>query len=192
MLPHRLPLSWPACLVAACLALAAPAWAEKPDHAGGKHQDKAEKREAKEDRKAAKREDKEDRKAAKREDKLDRKAEQRDDRYDGRRDGPRVGGYFDDRHRDAVRHHYTSYQGKRCPPGLAKKNNGCMPPGHARRWEVGQRLPANITIYQVPQPILVTLPLPPPRHRYVRVDGDILLIAIGTMLVIDGVNGLMN
>ncbi len=35
------------------------------------------------------------------------------------------------------------YYGSNCPPGLAKKNNGCMPPGQAKkaRWTVGQRLP---------------------------------------------------
>lgn len=32
--------------------------------------------------------------------------------------------------------------GTSCPRGLAKKNNGCLPPGHAKaRWAVGQRLP---------------------------------------------------
>lgn len=26
-----------------------------------------------------------------------------------------------------------------CPPGLAKKNNGCLPPGQARKLAIGQR-----------------------------------------------------
>ena len=26
-----------------------------------------------------------------------------------------------------------------CPPGLAKKHNGCMPPGQAKKLRVGQR-----------------------------------------------------
>ena len=31
-----------------------------------------------------------------------------------------------------------------CPPGLAKKNNGCMPPGQARKlYSIGQRYPVN-------------------------------------------------
>lgn len=34
------------------------------------------------------------------------------------------------------------YYGANCPPGLAKKNNGCLPPGQAKAsWSVGQRLP---------------------------------------------------
>lgn len=31
-----------------------------------------------------------------------------------------------------------------CPPGLAKKNNGCMPPGQAKKlYNVGQRFPTS-------------------------------------------------
>ena len=36
------------------------------------------------------------------------------------------------------------FYGAKCPPGLAKKNNGCLPPGHAKsRWSVGQTLPTS-------------------------------------------------
>ena len=31
-----------------------------------------------------------------------------------------------------------------CPPGLAKKNNGCRPPGQAKKlYNIGQRFPSN-------------------------------------------------
>src|SRR4051812_16193401 len=55
-------------------------------------------------------------------------------RNDERRDA-RVGGYFVDRDRVVVREYYEhEYNGRRnCPPGLAKKNNGCMPPGQAKK-----------------------------------------------------------
>ncbi len=38
-------------------------------------------------------------------------------------------------------------KGKRhgCPPGLAKKHNGCLPPGQA--WKIGQRAPWNSDRY---------------------------------------------
>ncbi len=38
-------------------------------------------------------------------------------------------------------------KGKRhgCPPGLAKKHNGCLPPGQA--WRIGQRAPWNSDRY---------------------------------------------
>lgn len=29
--------------------------------------------------------------------------------------------------------------GNGCPPGLARKNNGCLPPGQARKLRIGQR-----------------------------------------------------
>ena len=32
-----------------------------------------------------------------------------------------------------------------CPPGLAKKHNGCLPPGQA--WRIGQRSPWNTNRY---------------------------------------------
>src|SRR5690348_15780612 len=34
-----------------------------------------------------------------------------------------------------------------CPPGLAKKNNGCMPPGQAKKWAIGQPLPVGVAYY---------------------------------------------
>ena len=35
-----------------------------------------------------------------------------------------------------------------CPPGLAKKNNGCLPPGQAKkRFAMGQRLPQGYNGY---------------------------------------------
>lgn len=101
----------------------------------------------------------------------------------------RVGGYFDARDRVAVRGYYVE-QGRagHCPPGLAKKHNGCMPPGQARAYFVGQPLPAQVVYYPVPQPVLVQLPPPPPQHKYVRVAGDILLIAVGTSMVVDAIS----
>ena len=55
----------------------------------------------------------------------------------GRRD--RFSGHFDSHHRTLVRNYYNAqYRAGRCPPGLAKKNNGCMPPGPARHWAVVQ------------------------------------------------------
>jgi len=37
-----------------------------------------------------------------------------------------------------------------CPPGLAKKNNGCLPPGQAKKRNVGDRLPSFLSRYNVP------------------------------------------
>ena len=38
-------------------------------------------------------------------------------------------------------HGHVGYGTGGCPPGLAKKNNDCRPPGQAKKYNVGQRLP---------------------------------------------------
>ena len=104
----------------------------------------------------------------------------------------KLGAYFVDQQRAAARDHYArQYSAKRCPPGLAKKNNGCMPPGQAKKWAVGQALPRDLVYYPVPQTVVVRLGVPPAGHRYVRVANDILLIAIGTRIVVDAIEDLM-
>ena len=76
-----------------------------------------------------------------------------------------------------------------CPPGLAKKNNGCQPPGQARQWAVGQRLPAGLG-YPLPPDLLRRLS-PPAGYTYMRVGTDILMIATGTGMVVSGLADLL-
>src|SRR5215469_15652792 len=41
--------------------------------------------------------------------------------------------------RSAIQDYYaTPITGPDCPPGLAKKNNGCMPPGQAKQYAIGK------------------------------------------------------
>lgn len=153
-----------ALVVAAALALGAgPALADKPSWAGnGKGKDKSEK-----SHKA----------------KTNKKGDE----------GPRArGAYFGDHDRDAVRHYYGDQfrKGKGCPPGLAKKNNGCMPPGQAKKWGYGKPLPKDVVWHELPRELVIKLPTPPLDHRYVRVASDILLIAIGTNMVVDAITDL--
>ncbi len=61
--------------------------------------------------------------------------DRRFERYDDRR-------YGDGRYAE---------RGRGCPPGLAKKNNGCLPPGQARKLGVGDRIPAHLDEYNLPQ-----------------------------------------
>lgn len=98
---------------------------------------------------------------------------------------------FGDDQRTVVRNYYSEqYRVGRCPPGLAKKNNGCLPPGQARKWAVGRPLPSNVVYYSMPPSVVEQLGSPPPGHRYVRVASDVLLIAIGTRLVVDAIQDL--
>lgn len=88
-----------------------------------------------------------------------------------------------------VVHDYYGEEFRRgkCPPGLAKKNNGCMPPGQAKKWRMGRPLPHDLVYYPVPQPLVVRVGQPPAGHKYVRVAADILLITIGTAIVVDAI-----
>lgn len=67
-----------------------------------------------------------------------------------------------------------------CPPGLAKKGNGCLPPGQAKkRWEVGRALPPDLVPLPLPPDLLRRLAPPRPGHQYGWVDGDVLLFSGG-------------
>lgn len=99
--------------------------------------------------------------------------------------------HFSDRHRGVIRDYYVGqFQAGRCPPGLAKKRNGCMPPGQAKKWHIGRPLPRDVVFYNLPPALVVELGPPPAGYRYVRVAADILLIAIGTGMVIDAIQDL--
>ena len=104
----------------------------------------------------------------------------------------RVGGFFEERDRQLARAYYGERYGhaKGCPPGLAKKNNGCLPPGQAKKYRLGEPLPAGVVLYPVPQRVMVQLPPAPAGHKYVRVAADILLIAVGTSMVVDAITDL--
>ena len=101
------------------------------------------------------------------------------------------GDFFNDQHRGAVHEYYgAAFSSGRCPPGLAKKNNGCMPPGQAKKWRMGRPLPREVVHYQVPQDLIVRLGPPPPGHRYVRVGGDILLMTTTNAIIVDAIQNL--
>jgi Ni/Co efflux regulator RcnB len=102
------------------------------------------------------------------------------------------GKHFDDHKRVVVREYYqVEYEGKgKCPPGLAKKHNGCMPPGQAKKWQMGRPLPREVVYYPVPPELEVRIGLPPAGYKYVRVASDILMIAVGTGVVADAIQDL--
>lgn len=105
--------------------------------------------------------------------------------------GTSVSVHFNDDQRTVLREYFEGQsRAGRCPPGLAKKNNGCLPPGQAKKWAVGQRLPRDVIFYNLPSRVTVRLGTPPAGHRYVRVAADILLIAIGTGMVVDAIEDL--
>jgi Ni/Co efflux regulator RcnB len=96
-------------------------------------------------------------------------------------------------HRHFNDHHYTvintyfveHFRAGDCPPGLARKGNGCLPPGQAKKWHYGHPLPPQVVYYDLPPAVLVHLGPPPIGHKFVRVAQDILMIAVGTGMVVD-------
>jgi len=116
----------------------------------------------------------------------------RDDRGGKGKHKEKRGKHFDENHRVAVREYYDHEfeGGKRCPPGLAKKHNGCMPPGQAKKWEMGRPLPSDVVYYPVPHDLEVRIGIPPAGYKYVRVASDILMIGVGTGIVADAIQDL--
>lgn len=156
-----------ALLIAGLFAASTPAFAEKPDRAGG----------GKNDNKHEYRDDQ-------------GKRDKREDRYDDRRNGGQY-RFSDDSRRVLIDYYGGQARAGHCPPGLKKKHNGCLPPGQAKKWRVGYALPADLRYYPLAPEVLVRLPPPPPHHRYVQVAGDILMIAIGTSMVVDAVEDIL-
>jgi hypothetical protein len=96
--------------------------------------------------------------------------------------------------RDAARGWYAAKYGRgNCPPGLAKKGNGCLPPGQAKkRYAIGQPLGPGIVYAPLPPDLSVRIGPPPAGHLYVSLDGDVLKLAVGTLLVVDAIDGLID
>jgi len=106
--------------------------------------------------------------------------------YERNAHDPRQSGHFSEQKQMFIHEYYSGqFRKGHCPPGLAKKGNRCIPYGHAKKWSKGHRLPREVIFYDLPPTILVQLGPPPPRHRFVRVAQDILLIAVGTGMVVD-------
>jgi hypothetical protein len=95
--------------------------------------------------------------------------------------------------REAASSYFVKAHGRgNCPPGLAKKQNGCLPPGQAKkRYVVGHPLPQGIVIGALPVELSVRIGPAPHGYRYGIVDGDVVELAVGTMLVVDAIEGLV-
>ena len=113
---------------------------------------------------------------------------------DKKQTGAEVAVVFTPDTRDAFRLYFVETHGRgKCPPGLAKKHNGCLPPGHAnKRYAVGHPLPPAVVIEEVPAELSIRIGPPPHGYRYGIVDGDIVKLAVGTALVVDAIQGLVN
>jgi hypothetical protein len=81
------------------------------------------------------------------------------------------GVYFGDKQRAAVRKYYESHPASGAPA----------------HWEIGQPVPSGVPLAPVPPGLLGSLPAQPPGHRYVQLGGEVVLIATGSKMVVDGI-----
>lgn len=89
--------------------------------------------------------------------------------------------------RAIIQRYMAQHYRPNCPPGLAKKNNGCLPPGQAKKlYRLGQPLPGAVNLGNLPQSLLNQLSVPP-GHRYGMVDRDVVLISEATRSVVDAI-----
>ncbi|MGR9108208.1 MAG: hypothetical protein ACU843_14910 [Gammaproteobacteria bacterium] len=157
-------------LITTAMVSAGSATADKPNHAGKGKQDKGHQNEQRYDRD-------------------DRQQHDRNRSYPDQDSSNYTGGrFFFDLHRTIVRDYYVNeFRSGHCPPGLAKKQNGCLPPGRAKKWVIGRPLPQDVIFYDLPSAIVLNIGSPPRGYRFVRVASDILMIAVGTGLVMDAI-----
>jgi hypothetical protein len=121
----------------------------------------------------------------------DKRKDKHEDKHERGEEARVVGFNADQRGRVQVFFVETHGRGK-CPPGLAKKNNGCLPPGQAtKRYVVGHPLPPTIRWEPVPREVEVRIGPAPTGYQYGIVDGDLVKLAIGTLLVVDAIDGLV-
>jgi len=101
---------------------------------------------------------------------------------------------FADRDRDVVRSYWVETYGRgNCPPGLAKKNRLCLPPGQfKKRYVVGRPLPRTVVVRPLPSVLVTRLGPVPSGYEYAMVDGDIVKLAVGTRLVADAIEAIID
>jgi Ni/Co efflux regulator RcnB len=162
----------------ALLIASGSAYAEKPEKGNGnqgKNKEQSEQRGQKENRKGG--------------------GNEKGNRVDGGRDsgqgGVSVSFNFGGAETRIVRDYYGGQVAKgKCPPGLAKKGNGCQPPGQTKQWQKGRALGSDVRYYDIPNELRIRLPAPPLNHKYVQLGTDLLLIAVGTAIVVDAIDGI--
>ncbi len=57
---------------------------------------------------------------------------------------------------------------------------------------MGQRLSRDVVYVEAPAELVVKLSPPPSGHKYVMVDGDLVKLSIGTLIVVDAIDGLIH
>lgn len=87
---------------------------------------------------------------------------------------PGPGAYFSSRDQALVRWYYDTH-----PVSVS---------GQVAKWKIGDPIPAGAALTGVPDALRAALPVLPPGHQYVQLDGDVVLVAVQSRRVVDGVS----
>jgi len=90
---------------------------------------------------------------------------------------------------------HVGYGTGSCPPGLAKKNNGCLPPGQAKKlYNIGQRWPMGYgqawNYNQIPYDMRTRYGFDP-RSNYYYGDGYVYRVDPATMMISQVVSAIL-
>jgi hypothetical protein len=98
---------------------------------------------------------------------------------------------FTSRERDLFKSWAIAEYGRgKCPPGLAKKEDGCLPRGAPRkRYMVGLALPPSTVIAPVPLDLTGRVGTPAVGYRYGMIDGDLVKLDLARGIVLDAIDG---
>ena len=82
------------------------------------------------------------------------------------------GAYFSSRHQAMVRKYYETKPVS----------------GRPGRWKIGEPVPPKTAMTGVPDELRAALPRVPPGHQYVQLDGEVVLVALPSRMVVDGIS----
>lgn len=82
------------------------------------------------------------------------------------------GAYLGSKHQAMVRKYYAAHPA----------------PGRGAKWSIGDPVPKDAALTGVPDELRAALPRVPPGHQYVQVDGEVVLLAVQSRMVVDGVS----
>lgn len=91
-------------------------------------------------------------------------------RFASRPLGP--GAYFSSRDQALVRRYYDANPAS----------------GRVAKWKIGEPVPARSALTGVPDALRAALPVLPPGHQYVQLDGEVVLVAVQSRMVVDGIS----
>lgn len=82
------------------------------------------------------------------------------------------GAYFSSKDQTLVRRYYEAHPVS----------------GRVTPWKIGEPVPPRAALTGVPDDLRAALPVLPPGHQYVQLDGEVVLVAVQSRMVVDGVS----